>query len=231
LEADFNKLLEIPLYDTDILESVFVRFETKKRLDQSLLGGEIRRNANRMLLEDALPGILKKRALVPRKVVTKSLTRDAPTEPFKAIFNSEGKFAYFRHHAFRPHFTRIAGVWYLEITPTYHYTWDGFRVSRYYEDLIKGIKRQERSGAVFRLVMFWARVLQDKRGEFFGENSYPYLQFGNLKEFSFDYGINDDAWMKKEVVSGNENEIVLGQGRGRRKIKVASTDAGLFDNL
>src|SRR5260221_1732780 len=114
-----------------------------------------------MLLEDVFWYDIRKRIFTPRKVVIKSLVKTASTEAFKAVFTKAGKFSYYRHHAFRPYFFRIADKWYLEITPTYHYTWDGFRVSHFYEELVAGIKRKERSGAVFRQVMFWARVLQD----------------------------------------------------------------------
>jgi hypothetical protein len=172
---------------------------------------------NRMLLEDAYWGVLAKRVLVPRKVVVKSLVRSGPTQVFKAHSNKAGKFSYYRHHAFRPHFINIEGKWYLEITPTYHYTWNGYRVPFFYEDLIKGIKRLERSGAVFRQVMFWARVLQGDKLEFLDQHPYPYLRFGELLEFQSDYGLRDELWLNKEVLGAEMgNDTKRGRSRGRR---------------
>jgi hypothetical protein len=117
---------------------------------------------------------------------------------------------------------RIAGKWYLEITPTYHYTWDGFRVSSFYEDLIKGIKRIERSGAVFRQVMLWARVLQDKP-DFLEKTGYPFLRFGKLLEFQLGYGVRDELWMNKETPEGADGEGQKGRGRGGRSCRSNKT--------
>jgi len=104
---------------------------------------------------------------------------------------------YYRHHAFRFDFTTIDSKWYLQISPTYHYTWNGWKLYFYYEDQISGIKRQENNEAVFRQVLFWAEVLT--RNDFMGEQSkYPFLEFGSLIEFPFPYGVIDTAWAKKE---------------------------------
>lgn len=210
-----NEILKKPLYDPKLFEDVFVRYEANKLMEKDELDEKGLTTLNRMLLEDAYWNVIAKRLLVTKKVRIKSLVRAAPTEVFKAVFNRGGRFSYYRHHAFKPHFSYIAGKWYLEITPSYHYTWDGFRVSSFYEDLIKGIKRIERSGAVFRQVMFWARILQDK-ADFLEQTGYPYLRFGKLLEFELDYGLRDELWLNKEAPEGADKEPKKRGGRGGR---------------
>jgi hypothetical protein len=212
----FNEILKTSLYDKSLFEGVHIRREALRLMEKDSLDEKTLATLNRMLLEDAYWDVLAKRILTPRKVVIKSLVRSSATEVFKAVFNKAGKFSYYRHHAFKPHFIRIDGKWYLEITPTYHYTRNGYRVSSFYEDLVKGIKRIERSGAVFRQVMFWARVLQDSKSDFLEQRVYPYLRFGNLLEFQLDYGVQDDVWMNKEMPEGMGNEAKKGRRRGRR---------------
>lgn len=212
-----NEILKSSLYNPRLFDGVHVRREASRLMESEPFDKELFPALNRMLLEDAYWGVIAKRVLVPRKVVVKSLVRSGPTQVFKAFLNRAGKFSYYRHHAFRPHFMKIEGKWYLEITPTYHYTWNGYRVPFFYEDLIKGIKRIERSGAVFRQVIFWARVLQDNKSEFLDQHPYPYLRFGKLLEFQSDYGLRDELWLNKEVPDAQEgNDTKKGRRRGRR---------------
>lgn len=217
LVKGFNEILKTSLYNPRLFEGVHVRREASRLMESEPFDRKLFPTLNRMLLEDAYWGVLAKRVLVPRKVVVRSLVRSGPTQVFKAHSNKAGKFSYYRHHAFRPHFIDIEGKWYLEITPTYHYTWNGYRVPFFYEDLIKGIKRLERSGAVFRQVMFWARVLQDDKLEFLDQHPYPYLRFGELLEFQSDYGLRDELWLNKEVLGAEMgNDTKRGRSRGRR---------------
>lgn len=48
-------------------------------------------------------------------------------------------------------------------------------------------------------MLFWAEVLADDRSNYLQQQQkYPYLQFGNLIEFRFEFGVLDSAWLKKE---------------------------------
>lgn len=223
LAHGFNEILKASLYDPRLFEGVFIRREASRLMENDSLDEKVLPTLNRMLLEDAYWDVIAKRILASRRVVIKSLVRSSPTEVFKAIFNKSGRFSYYRHHAFRPHFIRIEGKWYLEITPTYHYTRNGYRVSSFYESLVKGIKRLERSEAVFRQVMFWARVLQDNKSDFLEQRVYPYIRFGNLLEFQLDYGLQDDAWLNKEMPEGSGKESKKGRRHGGRSQKPDDT--------
>lgn len=124
-----------------------------------------------------------------------------------------GRLTYYRHSAFRPFFKRIDGAWYLEITPTYYFSWDGRRLSRYHEDAIKGIKRLERNPAVLGQLLMWAEYLSAPADMF--TTPYPFLTFGNLFTLDFNVGIDDKLWLKHEeaseadIIGSDENQFPL----------------------
>jgi hypothetical protein len=120
----------------------------------------------------------------------------------RAIFQAypsrhdETKTAYYRHSAFRGHFQRIEGAWFLEINPTYHFTWDGRSESQYYEENLKGIKRLERNPALLGQLLMWADTLS--RLDDLDVPPYPYLRFGALSTVHLDWGIDDRQWLGHE---------------------------------
>ncbi len=138
----------------------------------------------------------------------------------------EGRTAYFRHRAIRNRFLRFDQNWYLEITPTYHFTQDGFKLSRYFEERLTGIKQLERQNKThLRQLRLWESVLRQNYPEMqpcpvgtrqqslFGETEerpapdviepYPHLSFGELVRFDVDWGIPEAAWLP---VSHSEEE-------------------------
>jgi len=112
--------------------------------------------------------------------------------------NTDGrKFEWLRHLAFRGQFRLFSGRWYLEITPTYRFTSDGFTLDRFHEDRLKGIKRIEGNRAVLSSILFWADYLRPRAGLFRGVP--PPLQFGELLSFPCDVGIVDQAWQSQDT--------------------------------
>jgi len=105
-------------------------------------------------------------------------------------------FEWLRHLAFRGQFRRFDGLWYLEITPTYRFTQDGYWLYRFHEDALKGIKRIEGNRSVLSAVLFWADYLHPNN-DFFSRKNLP-LVFGNLPVFDLDVGINDSQWSKRD---------------------------------
>ena len=98
--------------------------------------------------------------------------------------------------AFRGQFRFLDGQWYLEITPTYRFTRDGFQLDRFHEDRLKGIKRLEGNRAVLSNVLFWADRLRREEA-LLGQNKAA-LRFGELLAFNIDTGINDKAWLAED---------------------------------
>ncbi len=105
-------------------------------------------------------------------------------------------FGWLRHLAFRGQFRFLEGQWYLEITPTYRFTHDGYGLDRFHEDRLKGIKRIEGNRAVLSSVLFWADYLRPKVTLFGGSDSK--LQFGPLITFPSDVGIIDQVWLSDD---------------------------------
>lgn len=103
--------------------------------------------------------------------------------------------SYYRHSAFEGRFVRYGNDWYLQVTPNYHFTRDGDRLSRFAPDLLSGIKRLETNQAVHGQVVMWAHLLTER--DLFDTGS-RFLDFASLLEFPLDAGLDDDAWLKDE---------------------------------
>ena len=118
---------------------------------------------------------------------------------------------YYRHSAFAGQFRRFEEGWYLEIDPTYRYTTDGEMVYRYYEDLLKGMKRLENNQAILGQIVMWANLLASQTDMFdIGRT----LEFGELKAFDLDAGILDAAWLKhEEKVDEGADESSVDEGQ------------------
>jgi Domain of unknown function (DUF4365) len=136
--------------------------------------------------------------LTTRKVSYTSLrNRQTRREVFRGYVSpiAPDRMSYYRHSAFEGHFLTFDGSWFLQITPTYRFTWDGHHISGSASERLKGIKRLERNGAVLGQLVMWAALLS-AAPDLFGE--YPFLHFGALQPFRFDYGIVDSQWLPKE---------------------------------
>ncbi len=135
---------------------------------------------------------------------------------------TEGRIAYYRHRAMKSRFLQFGHQWYIEITPSYHFTQDGHKLSRFFEERLKGIKQLERQNKVhLRQVRLWEEVLRQthlnsspaspQQLSLFDDNEldaeesvepYPYINFGPLVQFNVDWGIPESAWLPP----GHEDE-------------------------
>jgi len=104
--------------------------------------------------------------------------------------------AFYRHSAFIGKFHLYNDKYYLEISPTYYFTHDGYRVSRYFEERLSGIKRLEKNPNVFAQLLMWAWFLSNP-GDMFS-TKYPFLEFGALQSFEIRVGIDDKTWIGSE---------------------------------
>ncbi len=218
LVKGLNQIIREVTFKPSLFDGVHLRREAKALLEDDTLSDREITNLNRILLEDAYSKEIAKRHLASRSVTMKSLVQTRSRDVFKAYFSKKtGRLAYYRHLAFRSEFIRFDGQWYLEITPTHHYTWNGFRVARFYEDLLKGMKRLEKNETVFRQVLFLSRVLTDETAKAADNQDYPYLIFGKLLDFSFIYGLKDGLWMNKEALEKAEKPEKPPAARRRRR--------------
>jgi len=157
----------------------------------------------------------------PRKLNTihidyQSIKRRAKREVFKQYFGKRDitRKTYCRHAAFKGRFLRLDDQWFLEITPTYHFTKNGLDDYPYRDELLKGIKRLERNPAVVGQLLMWADFLNRPIKTLFA-NEYPFLSFGELEKVNVNAGISDNIWyaaeedIEKETMSSVENQSEL----------------------
>jgi hypothetical protein len=113
-------------------------------------------------------------------------------------FETDGKrFLYFRHSAFEAHFRYYDQRWFVEVMPSYVFTWNGFQKSYLSAASMSGIKRLEKQEAVHGQVVMWADLLrQSWQSGMFDRPSL--LQFGQPLRFDLDVGLDDQAWLRKE---------------------------------
>jgi hypothetical protein len=120
--------------------------------------------------------------------------------------------SYYRHSACEGQFVQYGESWYLQITPTYHFTRDGERTSKYAADLMAGIKRLETNHAVHGQLIMWAHVLTERS---LFDIEPQFLEFGSLIGFELDVGIDDEAWLKDEDQYGHTLQERSEESRSR----------------
>lgn len=104
-----------------------------------------------------------------------------------------GQIGFCKHWSFGAHFQRYDGTWFLEITPTYHYTMDGYHESRFASDYLSNQKRLDNNDAVRGQVQMWAAYLRGG-DDLFAEH-YEHLEFGELAAFELPAGVDDSRWL------------------------------------
>jgi hypothetical protein len=126
----------------------------------------------------------------------RSRRKNASREVFKRYQSKldPERTSYFRHVAFFGHFLEMDGNWFLQITPTYRFTKDGYRDSRFSAEALSGIKRLENNQAVHGQVYMWADFLQ--RDTLFSRQNL--IKFHALMQFTADSGFEDSDWVKRE---------------------------------
>ncbi|HEU4713267.1 MAG TPA: DUF4365 domain-containing protein [Pyrinomonadaceae bacterium] len=137
--------------------------------------------------------------LSPRRIKYQSFKDETSRQVFRGYFRStdvKKEKGFYRHSAFSPQFFRHENQWYLEITPTYFFTWDGTHLDEYYEEKLKKIKLLERNLAVAGQMLMWVDYLTRKRDLF--SEPYPFLIMGDHVVFDIDQGIPDEVWLPKE---------------------------------
>lgn len=113
----------------------------------------------------------------------------------KAYPRSDGTVRYVRHLAFAPTFVRYDERWFLELTPTYHYTRDGIEPDFFAGSHRAAIKRIERHQDFRRNVDTLARLLRGEvdLGGLTPDPEHQLLEFGELADVRLDTAEDDDV--------------------------------------
>lgn len=131
------------------------------------------------------------RDLTERRIVTNAKGKGRTV--FKGYENKRkpGEIAEYRHFAVGVAFARTDEGWAAQLSPTYHYTFDGHRELPWAADRLSGMKQLERNAAVSALVRFWAGYFG--RPCPLGDEQRP-LVFGALHYLDVDRGIDEATW-------------------------------------
>jgi len=118
--------------------------------------------------------------------------------------------AFVRHHAFVPRFECFGDEWNLIITPTYHFTTNGFIPHSYPDALLSGKKRLDNNASLRGQLIMWHRLLSravnEVRGLFDEESSEaPILAFGEPPVLTLPTTVPEDAWGRPKEASEQEN--------------------------
>jgi hypothetical protein len=115
------------------------------------------------------------------------------------------KVKFCRHYAAWLNFCQWEGEWYLEISPTYHFTRDGERESLYASEYTSKIKRLERNPAVRGLTLNWSEFLKKHQTDTLFEPADLRIEFGELLSVTVDASIDEKAWIlpKEEPDNGD----------------------------
>jgi hypothetical protein len=126
----------------------------------------------------------------------RSRRKNASRDVFKRYLSKldPERTSYYRHAAFFGHFLEMDGNWFLQITPTYRFTKDGYRDTRFSAEALSGIKRLENNQAVHGQVVMWAEFLQKET--LFSQRNL--VKFYPLLQFTGDSGFDDADWVKRE---------------------------------
>ena len=116
--------------------------------------------------------------------------------------NSPGQISYCQHAALEWQFVQADGQWLCALTPTYHYTRDGFRDSLFLSELLSGIKRLDRNPAVYQQTRMWAVYLHGEDGIL--DPRETILSYGDLLTVAADQGIDDAAWLADPGSADNQ---------------------------
>lgn len=118
--------------------------------------------------------------------------------------------AFVRHHAFIPKFECVGDEWNLIISPTYHFTTNGFIPHSYPDALLSGKKRLDNNASLRGQLIMWHRLLsrgsKEAKGLFDDDLAEgPVLGFGEPPVLRLPTTVPEDAWGKPKKVSEQDD--------------------------
>lgn len=120
-----------------------------------------------------------------------------PKEPDRVSF--------VRHHAFVPRFECMMDQWFLMVSPTYHFTTNGFQRHSYPQGLLSGKKRLDNNASLRGQVIMWHRHLtarEERQTGLFAssdEVETPTLRFEAPPEIDLPTTVPEDVWGKPKI--------------------------------
>lgn len=127
------------------------------------------------------------------------------------------KTAFVRHHAFAARFELILDQWFLIISPTYHFTTNGFIPHSYPAALLAGKKRLDNNASLRGQVIMWHRFLsgsEEVGDDLFGsgEKDTKTLQFGPPPNVALPTTVPEKAWVSSKPKKSGDHEEIQQEG-------------------
>lgn len=101
----------------------------------------------------------------------------------------------YRHDAAEIVIRRNVGQWYVQVRPTYVFTWDGMKLSGHHDKALAAIKRTESHPSVSQALRMWAHLLVEKIS-LDGAHSRHAFSLGPMVELKSPRSIIDSAWKR-----------------------------------
>jgi hypothetical protein len=98
----------------------------------------------------------------------------------------------YRHDAAEIAVRKLGTAWYVEVHPTYLFTWDGVKVSRHHASALKKIKELETHPAVSQALRMWEHLLKERMT--LDDRQDEPLALGALVSATAPVGIADSTW-------------------------------------
>ncbi len=133
-----------------------------------------------------------------------SLKQKASAEVVKR-YEKDGTLKFVRHHAFEPRFWRVGDTWLLSVTPTFVFTWDGFRPDRFASGRLAGKKQREFNASLLGQFVMWRHLLtglgaKSGAGGLFDlePDKQHVLRFRAMESLGLPRGVPDELWRSSE---------------------------------
>ena len=103
-------------------------------------------------------------------------------------------FTGYRHDAAEFDIRRLDGHWFVQVRPTYLFTWDGVKVSGHHKDALAKIKKLDKHSTVSQMLRMWQHLLVEKL-TLEPRDAQPY-ELGPLVERPVPRSIIDKTWQQ-----------------------------------
>ena len=135
-----------------------------------------------------------------RSLTYRSLQQKASRDVF-AVYHKKSDpeaVSHFRHSAFSGSFQRYGREWYLQITPTYLYTVDGYRLSRFQGDCSPASSGSTATRPWWAKSSMWGDYLTPEQRRPLRSTRLSVPAFGKLERFQVNRVIDDAAWLSQD---------------------------------
>lgn len=143
-----------------------------------------------------------------------STRKNTETDVVNAVYQKKEPhgLAFVRHHAFTAKFERMMDEWFLMVSPTYHFTTNGFQRHTYPQALLSGKKRMDNNASLRGQVIMWHRYLSEgfKVEDDLFNDPVPkperFLEFSPPPEIELPTTVPEDAWGKPKEIEEEESD-------------------------